>query len=183
MITVQVVRTVQWGRPDVDRELQVIATNQNIPGPTSNMSACSRRVNGDSPAFYCASVHVLRRSRTPRSLAAAADRPPAESSAQPDARFGRAVDKSEKWPSPRHAPLGTTWHGFPNKRRSTGTNGGDVGQEDAEILNKTPRAVESLRLGVRGSWVRIPPSRPTRTALIAPRGQGRCNFMCKMRSD
>ena len=58
------------------------------------------------------------------------------------------------------ARLGTTWHGFPDKRQLPGTNGCNVGQEDTEISGELPGAVKPSRLGVRGSQVRILSSRP-----------------------
>lgn len=44
-----------------------------------------------------------------------------------------------------------------NKRARTGS---DAGETDVKIRRKTSGAMMGLRLGVRGSWVRIPPSRP-----------------------
>ena len=76
----------------------------------------------------------------------------------------RARDRGPR----RTGRLGTTWHGFPDKRQSAGTNGGNVGQADAEIPHKRSDATKALRLGVRGSQVRILSSRPHRFNELRP---------------
>ncbi len=58
----------------------------------------------------------------------------------------RARDRGPR----RTGRLGTTWHGFPDKRQSAGTNGGNVGQADAEIPHKRSDATKALRLGSGG---------------------------------